>query len=118
MSAKCHSNLTDVYVCRHQAREAEPRDYDMSLDCERDLTRSTYCRIADHPGGEQIPPTTYQSMNDQLKLKNDFTERDVTKHMINEDTFECVDLDRCVSVAYVTVNLLNCLVYIFINDWF
>ena len=50
---------------RHQAREAEPRDYDMSKGDKRDLCLATYKRIGDVTRGE-IPETTYQDMAAQV----------------------------------------------------
>lgn len=35
-------NGTELFRFRHQAREGEPRDYDLSSDPVRDLRRSTY----------------------------------------------------------------------------
>ena len=82
-----------LFLCRHQAREAEPRDYDMNRNEQRDLCTATYERIGNVTDGS-LPKTTYQEMGDQYNLKKDFTEREVTKHMINEDTYSLVDLDR------------------------
>merc|ERR1712168_1564938 len=42
----------------HQAREAEPKDYDLNLDAQRDLTKSTYSRIGDVTDGS-LPLSTY-----------------------------------------------------------
>ena len=35
-----------IFVCRHAAREAEPKDYDLSKDPVRDLKIATYKHIA------------------------------------------------------------------------
>lgn len=77
----------------HQAREAEPRDYDMSHDPQRDLCKATYSRIGNITDGS-LPPTTYQHMTSQSLLKDDFTEKQTTKPMVNQDTAAHVSLDR------------------------
>ena len=42
----------DVFFqCRHQAREAEPKDYDISKAPKRDLCKATYGRIGDFKSG-------------------------------------------------------------------
>lgn len=77
----------------HQAREAEPKDYDLNQHDERDLGKATYKRIGNVTDGN-LPKTTYQEFADQTKLKKDFTEREVRKPMVNLDTLDHVDLER------------------------
>ena len=39
------------HLSRHQARESEPKDYDLSKHDERDLCKATYDRIGDVTDG-------------------------------------------------------------------
>ena len=41
----CIHACTCIFVLRHQAREAEPKDYDINRNEERDLGKATYKRI-------------------------------------------------------------------------
>lgn len=51
---------------RHQAREAEPKDYVLSEAPERDLLKSTYKHLGNSAEGP-FPPTTYQAQCNDLK---------------------------------------------------
>ena len=53
-------------IFRHQAREAEPVDYDMSKNDVRNLTKSTYKRIGNITDGKNTGETTYQNMGAQV----------------------------------------------------
>lgn len=77
----------------HQARESEPKDYDISKHETRDLCKATYERIGDVTNG-QLPNTTYQDFSEQINLKADFTEMESKKPMVNSTTVGGVDLDR------------------------
>ena len=65
----------------------------MNRNDERNLCTATYERIGNITDGS-LPETTYQELADQCHLKKDFTEREVTQHMINQETYSNVDLDR------------------------
>lgn len=58
-------SLTPLHINRHQARENEPRDYDMNKDDVRDLGLATYKRIGNVTDGS-LPNTTYQDMGCQV----------------------------------------------------
>ncbi|CAH1774853.1 unnamed protein product [Owenia fusiformis] len=77
----------------HQARESEPKDYDISKAPERDLCKATYGRIGNVTKGE-LPQTTYQDHSGQIFLKKDFQEQETRHPMINPSTFAHSDLDR------------------------
>ena len=55
-------------VFRHQAREAEPVDYDISTNEVRKLSKSTYKRIGNVTDGKTIGETTYQNLGEQVCL--------------------------------------------------
>ncbi len=80
-------------ICRHQAREAEPKDYDISKHPQRDLCKATYNRIGNVTDGS-LPLTTYQTLGQQSQLKDDFTEQEPKKYMINLETAGHMNLDR------------------------
>lgn len=69
----------------HQAREAESKDYDINRDPERNLCKATYGRIGNVTDGS-LPNTTYQDFSNQINLKDQFTEEDVSKSMVTGDT--------------------------------
>lgn len=77
----------------HQAREAEPKDYDLNKDPVRDLCKASYHRIGNVTDGS-IPNTTYQDFSQQIFQKDDFTEQEPRKPMINSETVSHVDLNR------------------------
>lgn len=77
----------------HQARESEPKDYDISLAPTRDLRKCTYQRIGNVSEGS-LPKTTYQEHSEQIHLRKEFEEKDTTKPMLNKDTFTGSELDR------------------------
>ncbi|KAI0220602.1 hypothetical protein LSAT2_027888 [Lamellibrachia satsuma] len=77
----------------HQAREAEPKDYDISKHPRRSFSYSTYRRIADITDGT-LPMTTYQDLvADRLKRK-DYIERPHGIPMIDEDSALRLSLER------------------------
>jgi len=90
-----HSNYSRAVLNSnwHQAREAEPKDYDLNTAPRRDLCTATYMRIGDNTDGS-IPATTYQDLGKDFTLKNEYLEQEVTKHMINADTAHQVALNR------------------------
>jgi len=69
----------------HQARQAEPKDYDINKDGARTMTLSTYNRIGNVTDGE-IPKTTYQDQADQVLLKPMYEDRDCHRSMIQAET--------------------------------
>lgn len=77
----------------HQAREAEPKDYNLNRNDERDLSKASYKRIGNVTDGS-LPQTTYQDHADQCKLKKYFTEQDVRKPMVSLDTLDNLDMER------------------------
>lgn len=77
----------------HQAREAEPKDYDFSRDSERDLCKATYQRIGNVTNGS-LPQTTYQDHAAQTNLKEDFQEQVTRKPMVTLETMEHSHIDR------------------------
>lgn len=77
----------------HQAREAEPKDYNINRADKRDLSKSSYDRVGDVTDGS-IPKTTYQDHADQCNLKKYFTEQDVRKPMVSTATLDNVDMER------------------------
>lgn len=77
----------------HQAREAEPKDYDMSKHPVRNLKWSTYRRIANVTDGS-LPPTTYQDFSRQVFLKPLFEEKDNIRRMVTLDTLKHTHIDR------------------------
>lgn len=77
----------------HQAREAEPKDYDLNKHPTRDLCKATYDRIGNVTDGT-LPSTTYQAFSEEVFLKKDFTEQEFKKHMIDKDTCQHMQLDR------------------------
>lgn len=77
----------------HQARESEPKDFDISKTATRDLSKATYRRIGNVTDGS-LPNTTYQDHAAQVSLKKDFTEREISKPMVNIHTFAHANLDR------------------------
>jgi len=77
----------------HQAREAEPKDYDLNKAPIRDLCNSTYDRIGNATDGS-LPITNYQAQAQQIFLKADFTERESVKHMVTMETAGHMELDR------------------------
>lgn len=76
----------------HQAREAEPKEYDMNRDPERNLCKSTYSRIANVTDGE-LPETTYQNFCNQNNLKDEFTEKEFSKSMITDSSKATLNRD-------------------------
>ncbi|XP_072045951.1 cilia- and flagella-associated protein 95-like [Amphiura filiformis] len=79
----------------HQAREAEPKEYDINgerID-QRNLHRATYNRIGNVTDGS-FPLTTTKASLDQVYLKKDFEEQETRKALVNLDTSSLADLDR------------------------
>lgn len=76
----------------HQARESEPKDFDVSTAPVRNLKRATYNRLASVTDG-MFPPTTYQDYCKQSELKDDYSEKEFKKCMVNTSTFHHLSLD-------------------------
>ncbi|XP_071964729.1 cilia- and flagella-associated protein 95-like [Antedon mediterranea] len=77
----------------HQAREAEPKDYNISDPSQkRNLHTATYERIGNSANG--FPRTTTQESMEQVHLKRDFEEREIRKPMVSVDTYNEADIDR------------------------
>lgn len=74
----------------HQARQAEPKDYDINKDPTRTMTLSTYNRIGNVTDGE-IPKTTYQDQADQVLLKPMYEGRDCHRGMVQPETLASAD---------------------------
>nr|CAB3227249.1 uncharacterized protein C9orf135-like [Phallusia mammillata] len=84
----------------HQAREAEPKDYDINkypVPPGRNLHNTTYERIGNSKDG--LPLTTTQSAMQQIELKDDFTEQETRKSMVDVGSFAHGDIDRNISSA-------------------
>ncbi|XP_077991181.1 cilia- and flagella-associated protein 95-like [Glandiceps talaboti] len=78
----------------HQAREAEPKTYDINVEPpKRNLHRATYDRIGDITDGS-YPKTSYQDQTEQIYLKDDFDEKETRKPMVNLETVGDADIDR------------------------
>ncbi|KAK6179095.1 hypothetical protein SNE40_011530 [Patella caerulea] len=78
----------------HQAREAEPKDYDISRDAVRDLCKATYGRIGNITDGS-LPKTTYQDHSEEIFLrKREFEEKETRKPMITIENFANTNIDR------------------------
>ncbi|KAL3867642.1 hypothetical protein ACJMK2_040516 [Sinanodonta woodiana] len=77
----------------NQAREAEPKEYNISKGPIRDLCKSTYKRIGNVTDGS-IPSTTYQDHASQTNLKKDFQEQVSRKPMVTLETLEHTNIDR------------------------
>ncbi|XP_048763257.1 cilia- and flagella-associated protein 95-like [Ostrea edulis] len=77
----------------HQAREAEPKDYDISKGNERNLCTATYERIGNITDGS-LNKTTYQDHAEQTNLKKDFEEQIPRKPMMTMNTVEHSHIDR------------------------
>ncbi|GFO21137.1 hypothetical protein PoB_004764200 [Plakobranchus ocellatus] len=79
----------------HQARQAEPKDYDLNKAPMRTMAVSTYDRIGDVTDGS-FPYTTYQEQANQIFLKPMYEDRDNHKPMIQMDTLETMNsgIDR------------------------
>jgi len=69
----------------HQARQSEPKDYDINRDPTRTMTISTYSRIGNVTDGE-IPKTTYQDQAEQAFLKPMYETRDCHRGLIQPET--------------------------------
>ncbi|KAH9496294.1 hypothetical protein Btru_018042 [Bulinus truncatus] len=69
----------------HQAREAEPKDYDMNKHPVRSLAFSTYKRLGNVTDGS-FPETTYQAHTGQINLKPLYEARDCQKPMVQRET--------------------------------
>ncbi|BFY99966.1 hypothetical protein BsWGS_03005 [Bradybaena similaris] len=69
----------------HQARQAEPKDYDLNKDPIRSMTLSTYNRIGNITDGT-LPETTYQEQSRQIFLKPMYAYRDIHRGMVQLET--------------------------------
>lgn len=77
----------------HQARQAEPKDYDINKAPKRDLKKATYDRLA-HYTDDGFPQTTYQEHSQQVfTCKKDFTEQE-PKHLVTAETVNDAVIDR------------------------
>ncbi|KAK7489500.1 hypothetical protein BaRGS_00019299 [Batillaria attramentaria] len=79
----------------HQARESEPKDYDLNRAPERDLSKASYHRIGNVTDGS-LPSTEYQDMSKQVYLKPMFSERPDQGHepMVDEKNLQYTHIDR------------------------
>ena len=77
---------------RHQARESEPKDYDLSESEVRDLCKSTYRRFGDHSGS--LPNSTYQDHTADRDLSAYYIAKPHHKRLVTTETAVNADLDR------------------------
>ncbi|XP_072170244.1 cilia- and flagella-associated protein 95-like [Diadema setosum] len=80
----------------HQAREAEPKDYDINKfdsPLDRKLHHTTYKRIGNVTDGS-FPQTTTQYHLEQANLKKDFEEQEPRKPMVDVATISHINLER------------------------
>lgn len=80
----------------HQAREAEPKDYDIKdyQPQKRNLHNSTYHRIGNVTDGSLPDTTSHDQMEQAVKLKSDFETRDTRRQMVDINTFNSVSFKR------------------------
>ncbi|CAL1548002.1 unnamed protein product [Lymnaea stagnalis] len=69
----------------HQAREAEPKDYDMNKHPIRTMAIATYNRIGNVTDGS-LPETTYQAQSNEIYLKSMYETRECHKPMVTLQT--------------------------------
>uniref|UniRef100_A0A0B6Z507 Uncharacterized protein n=1 Tax=Arion vulgaris TaxID=1028688 RepID=A0A0B6Z507_9EUPU len=69
----------------HQARQAEPKDYDLSKHDVRSMNLSTYNRIGNITDGT-LPETTYQEQANQIFLKPWYEHKDNHKGMVQPES--------------------------------
>lgn len=77
----------------HQARESEPKDYDLNRDPVRDLSKASYNRIGNVTDGS-LPETEYQDMSKQVELKPMFTEKPAHLSMVDPASLQYTHIDR------------------------
>jgi len=79
----------------HQARQAEPKDYDLNKNPTRTMTKATYERIGNVTDGS-IPQSTYQDLAAQSALRPAYTERDCHRGLVQPETLKAAvaGLDR------------------------
>ncbi|KAL5020941.1 hypothetical protein ScPMuIL_000096 [Solemya velum] len=77
----------------HQARESEPKDYDINRSEKRNLCKATYSRIGNITDGS-IPNTTYQDHSQEILMKRDFQEQEDRKQMVTLETVDNTHIDR------------------------
>ncbi|XP_059144331.1 cilia- and flagella-associated protein 95-like [Physella acuta] len=73
----------------HQARESEPKDYDLNKHPIRTMSFSTYKRIGNDTDGS-LPNTTYQDQVNQIYQKPLYETRDVYKPLVQPETLASV----------------------------
>ncbi|XP_015772744.1 PREDICTED: uncharacterized protein C9orf135-like [Acropora digitifera] len=80
----------------HQAREAEPKDYDIKdyQPQKRDLHNSTYHRIGNVTDGSFPNTTSHEQMEQAVKFKSDFETRETRRQMVDMDTFNSISFKR------------------------
>ncbi|KAJ7385750.1 hypothetical protein OS493_013783 [Desmophyllum pertusum] len=80
----------------HQAREAEPKDYDIKdyQPQKRNLHNSTYHRIGNVTDGSLPDTTSHDQMEQAVKLKNDFETRETRRQMVDMTTFNSINFQR------------------------
>ncbi|KAG8455238.1 hypothetical protein GDO86_001437 [Hymenochirus boettgeri] len=78
----------------HKRREAEPKDYDLTNvpSGGQNLCRSTYERFGDLENADW--KTVTEEHLSQINLKKDYEPRDVPKLMVNENTFNLIDINQ------------------------
>ncbi|RUS82428.1 hypothetical protein EGW08_009816 [Elysia chlorotica] len=79
----------------HQARQAEPKDYDLNKAPLRNMTQSTYNRIGNVTDGS-LPDSTYQEQANQVFLKPMYEDRDNHKSLVQMETLGTINagIDR------------------------
>lgn len=80
----------------HQAREAEPKDYELKdyQPEKRKLHNSTYRRIGDFTDGSLSTTTSHDQMKQSVELKKDFETRETRHQMVSMSTFGNVNFKR------------------------
>ncbi|EDO38748.1 predicted protein [Nematostella vectensis] len=80
----------------HQAREAEPKTYDIKdyLPEKRNLHNSTYKRIGDVTDGSLPKTSSHDQMEQAVKLKSDFQTRDTRRQMVDMSSYYNTNFNR------------------------
>jgi len=85
----------------HQAREAEPKDYDMNKAPVRNLSRSTYRLIGNVTEGKPLPSTTYEDMSTSVFREHDaYAEKPDKRPMISEETLRALDINSAAAMKH------------------
>ena len=86
----------------HQAREAEPKTYDINnfpSPPGRNLHNTTYDRIGNTLDDKARLTTTTQAAMQQIALKDDFTEKETNKKVVDVGSLPHANVDRTIDSA-------------------